>query len=528
MRLALRFLPSSLAAIGLAPPAASQATGVSFLKSSGDGSRSAQVSIVQLAPNDTNSHADVYLCDHTTGATTLVTVSLSGGAGNAPSPLAFPSADARLIVFFSQATDLVPGAPPVGTYLRDLTLGTTTLLMAYVRPRAITPDARLIVCESLGAPPSPYLFLFDRQTGATEQISVNDAGQSTTPENSAFEASITADGRFVAFTSTATNVDPIDTDGLPSIYLRDRANGTTSLVSLAPGGVSFALDVATPVYLSRNGRRLVFHVGGTYPALGDTQPGDDVYLADLATGVLSCVTGSASGGICRGFHAAGISDDGRRLLCDDRYYLGMHPTYGCWIETGRGVVVDLDSGQYLWQPQDAPAYHGQRDLSGDGQAVFAGVLSSGTSPAILPMACPSPWFTCEAKSNSLGCVPTLTFSGRPSLSGTGAFTVRADGFLSQTQGLLYWGLSPAAVPFAGGLRCVAPPLMNTSAQNSGGTVAPQDCTGSIAFSFTPAYFATHGLSAGTTLFVQVYGRDRGFLPPDNIQLSAAIAFTICP
>src|SRR5207247_971346 len=79
------------------------------------------------------------------------------------------------------------------------------------------------------------VFVHDRQTGATTRVSVDSAG--TQGDGHSSSPAISADGRFVAFTSHDTNLVTGDTNNSDDVFLRDRQSGTTSRVSVGAGGV---------------------------------------------------------------------------------------------------------------------------------------------------------------------------------------------------------------------------------------------------------------------------------------------------
>lgn len=136
---------------------------------------------------------------------------------------------------------------------------------------------------------------------------------------------------------------------------------------------------------------------------------------------------------------------------------------------------------------------------------------------------------CTAKTNSIGCVPTLAYAGSPSLSANEPLQVSVSNILNQHTANLIWSRFPNAAPFQGGTLCVQAPAVRTPLAHSGGTPAPAvDCTGAYAFTFTPSYLASKAVLAGQTLHIQFSGRDSGFAAPNNRSLSAGLAVTILP
>src|SRR5262245_18928628 len=207
-----------------------------------------------LVPGDTNGKSDVFVRDRLSGTTELVSVALAGGPGNGDTIGAAMTPDGRYVAFQSLADNLVAGDTN-GTediFVRDRLTGTTERVsvdsaggQAYFAsqfPGDIFADGRFVsfhsVADNLVAGDTNDefdVFVHDRATGITERVSVNSAGvqgDSTSDWNC-----ITPDGRFVAFTSLASNLGPVGPAGTYNVFLRDRLLGTTELVSVTPSGV---------------------------------------------------------------------------------------------------------------------------------------------------------------------------------------------------------------------------------------------------------------------------------------------------
>lgn len=90
---------------------------------------------------------------------------------------------------------------------------------------------------------------------------------------------------------------------------------------------------------------------------------------------------------------------------------------------------------------------------------------------------------CSAKQNSQGCTPQVGYSGSPSATSTGAFTIVATQMINSKAGLLLYGHNGANLPFSGSVLCIGAPLRRTGVQNSGGNMAVADCSGSYGFDF---------------------------------------------
>ena len=128
----------------------------------------------------------------------------------------------------------------------------------------------------------------------------------------------------------------------------------------------------------------------------------------------------------------------------------------------------------------------------------------------------------------MGCAPRIAWSGTPNLSGSDDFHLVASSVINQEFGLLYWGQTPADLPFAGGTRCVLGPVRRTTVQQSGGSASGTDCTGTYDFHFSHAYMASQGLGAGDPVYAQYWYRDPTNPDGTGIGLTDAAAFAICP
>src|SRR6266567_6273337 len=200
-----------------------------------------------LHPDDTDSIIDIFLHDRQSGETALISRAsgVNGAKGNGDSTGAQISADDRFVAFGSLATNLHPDDTDdaCDVFVRDLANQTTILV--------------------------------SRASGASGAKANQVKGTGCT-------LAISADGRFVAFESTATNLDPNDTDYLPDIYVRDIQALTTTLVSRASGlngtkAYGFNQDVA----ISGNGRIVSFLSSATNLDPDDSDQFTDIYVRDL-------------------------------------------------------------------------------------------------------------------------------------------------------------------------------------------------------------------------------------------------------
>lgn len=135
---------------------------------------------------------------------------------------------------------------------------------------------------------------------------------------------------------------------------------------------------------------------------------------------------------------------------------------------------------------------------------------------------------CTAKTNSLGCTPSIFATGVPSASGTDDFHVACVAVRKNAPAVLAWSRTSDALPFGGGTLCVGGGVVLTPMQLAIGTGTGPDCSGVLDFHFTQAYAAAHAIAPLETIFAQWIARDVTHPDGTRIGLSDALAFTICP
>lgn len=164
----------------------------------------------------------------------------------------------------------------------------------------------------------PDVFLHDLLTGATERVSVSSSGQEANGDangQSSFGLSLSSDGKFVGFSSAASNLVAGDTGGKWDAFVRDRANGITERVSVSTSNGSPNNNSYTPV-LSADGRFALFDSYASNLVSGDSNGKRDVFVRDRRLGVTRRISVSSSGSQGNGdsnlaFHGNALSADGR-------------------------------------------------------------------------------------------------------------------------------------------------------------------------------------------------------------------------
>ena len=295
---------------------------------SGDGRYVAYASLAtNLVAGDTNAFSDVFVHDRQTGATTRVSVSSNGAQANAGSVSPSISADGRYVAFTSGASNLVAGDTNgvSDVFVHDRRTGRTTLVSRstagvqgnnFSTGAAISADGRYVAFGSFASNLVPGdtngtwdVFVHDRQTGVTTRVSVDSNGtEGNLPSSS---PAISADGRFVAFQSDSTNLVPNDSNAATDVFLHDRQTGSTVRVSIAANGAD-PNGSSTGASLSATGRFIAFGSSASNLVPEDTNAAGDVFVYDRQTGTTSRVSVNSSGVQGNGDSgAASISGDGR-------------------------------------------------------------------------------------------------------------------------------------------------------------------------------------------------------------------------
>lgn len=321
-----------------------------------------------LVANDTNDETDVFVRDILTGTTVLASVS-SSGAQLAANTLDFNlrpaiSANGQFVVFQSEANNLVPNdtnGNDQDIFVRDLGAGTTTrvsvnsqgeqtkpwnvVASADSRTPSISGDGRFVAFESNATNLDSRdtgannfdIFVHDRQTGQTRQVSVNSQGAVATGESLqetsigfsktswSTNAVISANGRYVVFQSGATNLVPNDTNDRVDIFRHDLQTNETILLSaglngsLANGGSSIGFSRNGAI--SSDGRYVVFQSLASNLVANDTNNAVDVFIRDVVTGTTERISVNSSGQEAVGGRPATVSGDG--TVSDDGRFVAF-------------------------------------------------------------------------------------------------------------------------------------------------------------------------------------------------------------
>lgn len=236
-----------------------------------------------LVPGDTNKLEDIFVRDLVTPTTFRVSVSSAGQQGThaelvdclkcfvQPAPAASISADGRFVAFHSWHENLVEN------------------------DRNLCPEYEAQLNVKVTASGCPDIFVRDVVAKTTTRVSVSSWGLEG--NGASYMPIISADGRYVSFYSYATNLVPNDTNGFGDIFVHDRLARRTTRVSVSSSGEQQNKDtkVWRRTSLSADGRYVAFASDASNLAPNDTNEGHDIFVHDQLLGVTNRVNVSSKG-----------------------------------------------------------------------------------------------------------------------------------------------------------------------------------------------------------------------------------------
>jgi len=289
-----------------------------------------------LVANDPDSDYQVFIRDRKNQTTSIVSVSSSGVKGNGWSDNPSISQDGRFVVFTSPATNLAPVTGPLyfqRVYVHDRQTKQTTLVSAASQDSAdgvISLNGRYIAYRyAEGA------YVYDRQVGSTQLVSLVPNNVMTVRT----VCDISGDGRYVLYLSD-TRFDPSDSDRTNDLFVHDRAQQTTQYV----GNINSEIGEQTRCgSISADGRYIAFLSSAKDLVPNDTNDYEDVFVVDQQTGATTRASVDSSGVQAdSSSYSVFLSADGRYVLFDSS---GRSLSPGGVAGASREVYLrDLQSG----------------------------------------------------------------------------------------------------------------------------------------------------------------------------------------
>ena len=399
----------SSAALGTTPPSTSRVS-VSSSGAQGDYSsfatgisaRGRYVSFssdaTTLVKGDTNGKRDAFVHDRLTGKTTRVSVSSTGAESHCSDPFGCSSAvgitgDGRYVAIVSDASDLVPGDTNEASdvFIHDRRTGETTRVSISDRGlqgsggiggAAISRDGRyvaftsdasnLVAGDTNGA---ADVFVRDlREAGRTTRVGVDNHGRQTNRGSYSWYPALSAHGRYIAFTSSASNLVAHDTNSLADVFVRDLRTGSTTRVSVSSRGRQAGGDRSrngsNAPSISANGRYVAFHSAASNLVRGDTNRAFDIFVHDRKTHQTHRVSVSSRGrqANAESFGPESISPDGRYVAFGS---LASNIVAGDANDTTDVFVYDRRTGGVILASRNTRGEQGN-----DGSANAVGAFSA--------------------------------------------------------------------------------------------------------------------------------------------------------
>ena len=429
-----------------------------------------------LVSNDTNNAADVFLRDNQAGTTERVSVGPAGVQAGLGGYGGLVSADGRYVAFSSDSVNLVADDTNGTTdvFVRDRQDAITTRVSVKAAAgqadgpsylSAMTPDAKFVVFASdaenlIGTVAVPLdenfstdIYLRNRATSVTTRISIGTDGSEGDSDSSI--ASISDNGRFIAFASNASNFDVNDSGSYSDIFLRDRTLATTTLLTGVSGAEADgeSLNVA----ISGDGSTVILDSDASnLVPTRDLNFQTDVYAVSVATGTRERISVASNGGESDDFSLlAGVSTNGRYVVFQSAA-TNLLVTESSGLansfirDRATGATRLAGNTQQQAEPSNPDGFGGSspNGISGDGRYVLfssnaTDVMSAGDSNGtvadVFLRSNPVPFiFLASPSTVTRGTTVTISFTGTDLHAGSlvvigGGVTVNSVTFVDQSK-----------------------------------------------------------------------------------------------
>jgi hypothetical protein len=323
-------------------------------------------SATNLIGNDTNGSGDVFVHDRSTGLTELVSMDSNGVQGNHWSDSPSMSTDGQIIAFSSSSSNLVASDTNgvIDIFVRNRSTGVTERVSVdstgtesdgESRFPAVSADGlivsfasaatNLVVGDSNGV---DDVFTGDLATGITDRVSVDSTGtQGNSNSGWSGPSPLSSNGQVVAFASDASNLVAGDTNKKRDIFVRDRAGGTTEIVSVNSLGVEGNGNSDLPA-VSADGQNVAFESDASRLVAGDGNGCRDVFVHHRQGGFTERVSVDSSGAESSWLSIqSSMSADGYLVMFENPGSdLIIGDNNGAWDVFANGCTTDASWSNY--------------------------------------------------------------------------------------------------------------------------------------------------------------------------------------
>lgn len=285
-----------------------------------------------LVAGDTNSNYDIFIYDRQTGTSRRVSVATGGIESNNFSVGGSISDDGNFVAFVSGSSNLIANDTNglIDIFVKELLTGITTRVSipsggvlesnGNSSATSISVDGRYITFISgasnlVSGDTNGFddAFVHDRVTGNTTRISIASDGSEANGDSGGYPGT-SDDGRYVVFSSTASNLVIGDINGFEDIFVHDRNTGVTNRVSVATNGSESDSGSTYPV-ISADGRYIAFESDAGNLVTGDTNLTNDIFVHDRITATTSRISLNEKGDQAAGQNTeVAISANGKHIV----------------------------------------------------------------------------------------------------------------------------------------------------------------------------------------------------------------------
>lgn len=266
-----------------------------------------------LVENDTNGKSDIFVHDIQQGTTKRISIASDETESNGHSDNPIISGDGRFVAFSSEADNLVAndtnGRSDI--FVHDRVSGQTARVSIAsdgnqanghnLNSISISEDGRYIVFQSIAdnlvlddTNGMWDIFVHDMQNGITTRVSVASDGTQANGDSFVFIRSISADGRYITFSSSASNLASNDTNNLSDAFVHDTLTGITTMASISSDGMQGNSGSSNPT-ISADGRYIAFWSLSSNLFPNDTNNIGDIFVHDRETNITKRISISSEG-----------------------------------------------------------------------------------------------------------------------------------------------------------------------------------------------------------------------------------------